>query len=335
MPLKVGNLSIDRRPLEGFWETMQRKKPPVCDYEGSDYQRTFWDEGERTYEDRAEAIALRRLLPKSGRLLLDIGAGAGRNAPRYRGFERIVLLDYARSQLRLAQERLGQDGRYLYVAGDAYCLPFAPAQFDVATMIRTLHHMAEPRLVLAQVRQVLRDGAIFVLEYPNKRNLKAILRYILRRQSWNPFSPEPIEFATLNFDFHPRAVRAWLKECGFAVERNLTVSHFRLGWLKRAVPLSVLVALEALVQWSGAWGQFSPSVFVRAQAVGTVPPADDLSSSDSLLFRCPRCGHFPLEEQATILLCKACSSAYPIHEGIYDFRESLPYHARLSSAGVG
>jgi SAM-dependent methyltransferase len=304
---------------------MQSKKPPVCDYEGSDYQRTFWDEGERTYEDRVEAIALGRLLPKSGRLLLDIGAGAGRNAPRYGGFERVVLLDYARSQLRLAQERLGRgEGRYIFVAGDAYCLPFAPAQFDAITMIRTLHHMAEPRLVLTQVRQVLRDGAIFILEYPNKRNLKAILRYILRRQGWNPFTEEPIEFARLNFDFHPRAVRLWLEECGFAVERSLTVSHFRLGWLKRAVPSSVLVALDALLQWSGDWGQFSPSVFVRARAIGTMPPALDLPCSEKLLFRCPQCGHFPLEEQATTLLCKACSRAYPIHDGIYDFRESFP-----------
>jgi len=31
--------------------------PPVCDYEGSDYQTSFWDKGGREYEDRTEAIA--------------------------------------------------------------------------------------------------------------------------------------------------------------------------------------------------------------------------------------------------------------------------------------
>ena len=36
-------------------------KPPVCDYEGSDYQASFWGGGVRDYEDRAEAIALKRL----------------------------------------------------------------------------------------------------------------------------------------------------------------------------------------------------------------------------------------------------------------------------------
>ena len=38
--------------------------PPVCNYEGSDYQTSFWDQGGREYEDRTEAIALRRLLPQ-------------------------------------------------------------------------------------------------------------------------------------------------------------------------------------------------------------------------------------------------------------------------------
>jgi hypothetical protein len=69
------------------------EKPPICDYEGSDYQSVFWDRGYRTYEDRVEAVALRRLLPSGGELLLELGAGAGRNTPRYQGFERVVLLD--------------------------------------------------------------------------------------------------------------------------------------------------------------------------------------------------------------------------------------------------
>ena len=33
------------------------QRPPVCDYEGSDYQQTFWDTGQRAYEDLSEARA--------------------------------------------------------------------------------------------------------------------------------------------------------------------------------------------------------------------------------------------------------------------------------------
>ncbi|HLA07081.1 MAG TPA: class I SAM-dependent methyltransferase, partial [Anaerolineales bacterium] len=128
------------------------KTPPVCNYEGSDYQTSFWDKGGREYEDRTEAIALKQLLPKTGRLLLELGAGAGRNTPRYLGFDRIVLLDYSRTQLEQAQRRLGTTEKYIYVAADVYRLPFVDGLFDTATMIRVLHHMADAPKALGQVR---------------------------------------------------------------------------------------------------------------------------------------------------------------------------------------
>jgi SAM-dependent methyltransferase len=124
--------------------TKSTETPPVCSYEGSDYQRTFWDSGERAYEDAVEQIALKRLLTQPGKLLLELGAGAGRNTPRYTGFERVVLLDYSRTQLLQARQRLGNDPRYLFVAADIYKLPFVDGLFDGATMIRTLHHMRSP-----------------------------------------------------------------------------------------------------------------------------------------------------------------------------------------------
>ncbi|HMA06996.1 MAG TPA: class I SAM-dependent methyltransferase, partial [Ramlibacter sp.] len=192
-------------------------RPPVCDYEGSDYQSSFWERGGRLYEDRAEAIALRRLLPARGGLMLELGAGAGRNTPRYTGFERIVLVDYSRSQLEQARARLGDSGRYVYVAADIYRLPFVDGLFDAATMIRTLHHMADAPKALAQVHAVLAPGATFILEFANKRNFKSIARFALGRQDWNPFTPEPVEFARLNFDFHPRTVRLWLESLRFKI----------------------------------------------------------------------------------------------------------------------
>lgn len=295
--------------------TSDRTRPPVIDYEDSNYQDTFWEHGGRAYEDQVETVALRRLLPASGRLLLEIGAGAGRNTPRYHGFERIVLLDYSRTQLRRARERLGDGGRYTYVAADAYRLPFAPGQFDTATMIRTLHHMVEPQRALDQVSQALLPGGIFILEYANKQNLKAILRYALRRQAWSPFSLEAVEFAALNFDFHPQAVRKWLSTSGFTVQRQLTVSHFRIALFKRRAPLRLLVALDSLAQLTGDWWQLSPSVFVRARKIGEEAP----SPHKHLVFRCPECGHEPLEEGEGHWACTSCARRWPVEEGIIDF----------------
>src|SRR5574341_712385 len=294
--------------------------PPVCDYEGSDYQSSFWDKGGREYEDRTEAIALKRLLPQSGRLLLELGAGAGRNTPRYLGFDRIVLLDYSRTQLEQARGRLGKPDNYIYVAADAYRLPFVNGLFDAATMIRTLHHMTHAPEALGQVRNILQPGGIFILEFANKLNLKAILRYLFGRQRWSPFTLEPVEFVKLNFDFHPKAVRNWLKELGFVIEKTLTLSHFRVGLLKRTVPTSILVFLDSLFQWTGALWQLSPSVFVRAKAEGGVQKGE-IPNRPLLFFKCPDCGHSPLIENKDYLECSNCKKKWGIKDGIYDFRE--------------
>ncbi|MBV6402170.1 MAG: Ubiquinone/menaquinone biosynthesis C-methyltransferase UbiE [Anaerolineales bacterium] len=297
--------------------------PPVCDYEGSDYQSSFWDKGGREYEDRAEAIALKRLLPPRGRLLLELGAGAGRNTPRYLGFDRVVLLDYSRTQLEQAQQRLGNSDKYIYVAADVYRLPFVDGLFDAATMIRVLHHMADAPKALGQVRNVLGANGVFILEFANKHNLKAILRYWLGRQTWNPFTLEPVEFVKLNFDFHPQAIRQWLTGLGFAIEKMLTLSHFRMGVLKRIIPASILVFFDSILQWTGAWIQMTPSVFVKAQLKTGDLRLADLPSDVRYYFKCPSCEHHPLVDKKEYLECGNCNKKWGVKDEIYDFRESL------------
>ncbi len=300
---------------------VSKNSPPVCDYEGSDYQTSFWDQGNREYEDRTEAIALKRLLPKSGRLLLEVGAGAGRNTPRYAGFERVVLLDYSATQLQQAQARLGQSKRFVFVAADVYRLPFVDGLFDGATMIRTLHHMADAPAALAQIRNVLQPGSVFILEFASKLNLKSILRYLLRRQRWSPFTHEPVEFVALNFDFHPKAVRTWLQQVGFQIERTLTLSHFRWGPPKRLVPTGFLVSLDALAQWTGSLWQLTPSVFMRASLDGE--RGKSVPEEVIHWFKCPECGNSPLIDRKNYLECSSCGSQWAFRKGIYDFKEPL------------
>lgn len=303
---------------------MHNDIPPVCDYEGSDYQTSFWDQGLRAYEDQVEAVALKRLLPVSGNIMLELGAGAGRNTPRYAGYRQVVLLDYSLTQLQQAQDRLGKNPRYGYVAANVYQLPFRPGVFDAATMIRVLHHMADALRALQQVRHALQPGGMFILEYANKQNLKAILRYALGRQAWSPFDREPVEFAKLNFDFHPGAVREWLRGAGFEVKRQLTVSHFRMEILKRILPTGLLVRLDSAAQLTGNWWQLSPSVFVAAQATGDAvsllrTPANGIED----LLVCPVCSSPSLINvpDDSVLKCASCERSWPVVNGIYDFRD--------------
>jgi ubiquinone/menaquinone biosynthesis C-methylase UbiE len=297
-------------------------KPPICDYEGSDYQKAFWDSGGREYEDRCEALAIGRLLPKKGRLLLELGAGAGRNTLRYGGYDRIVLLDYSLTQLQQARERLGDSDRYRFVAANVYGLPFVSGLFDAATMIRTLHHLANPPLALGEICRVMGPGAWFLLEYANKRNIKSILRFLLGKQSWNPFSPDPVEYLPLNFDFHPASVRRWLSSAGFSILHLATVSHFRIGWVKKIVPASALARVDFLLGYTGRFWQLTPSVFLLAQSNATLP------EKGSGFFQCPHCRGSDFEELNgagnSFLACRNCRRNYPIRDGIYDFRGSPP-----------
>jgi len=292
--------------------------PPVCNYEGSDYQTSFWEKGGRDYEDGCEAVALKRLLPAAGSRLLELGAGAGRNTSRYSGYAQVTLLDFSRTQLEQAKARLGTGERYRYIAADIYRLPFVEGLFDGATMIRTLHHMAEPALALAQVCRVLEPEATFILEYANKRNLKSILRYLLGRQKWSPYTREAVEYIPLNFDFHPAAIRDWMDGAGFILERALTVSHFRVSFLKKTLPVRLLVAVDALLQPTGGLFQLTPSVFLRARALKT-----GVKAPQGAFFACPACAA-PLDDTPPLIHCPACEKQYPVIDDIYDFRLNPP-----------
>ena len=295
-----------------------KQRPEICDYEGSDYRTRFWEGEGRDYEDLVERIALRRLLPPQGERILEVGAGFGRLTDMLGGYRQVVLLDYSRSLLREARDRLGDSDKYLYVAADAYHLPFAAGVFDAATMVRVLHHMADAPAALGQIRQTMRKGGTFVLEYANKQNLKSIGRWLLRRQDWSPFGRQPVEFVDLNFNFHPASVQSMLRDVRFSPGRKLSVSHFRLDVLKRMLPTGLLVRLDSWAQLTGAWWQLTPSVFVRSEAVGS-----DLRAPGEVFWKCPVCGCLTLHDRQDILQCADCGRKWAVRDGIYDFKEPL------------
>jgi hypothetical protein len=105
-----------------------------------------------------------------------------------------------------------------------------------------------------------------------------------------------------------------LKAAGFQVERQLTVSHYRVGFLKRTVPLSWLVWMDSVAQLSGDWWQLSPSVFVRAQA-----DQSTFAAQAGAFFACPAC-RFGLPEVKRDLECPSCGRGWKYQDGIYDFR---------------
>ncbi|PIE80584.1 MAG: hypothetical protein CSA11_07505 [Chloroflexi bacterium] len=294
--------------------------PPVCDYEGSDYRTRFWEDQGRDYEDQVERIALRQMMPPTGDTLIEIGAGFGRLADEYAGYERVVLFDYSRSLLREAQAHLGDDARFIYVAGNWYAMPFVAGLFDTLVQIRTLHHAADVPALFGQLARIAKPGGHYILEFANKRNLKAILRYLVKRQDWSPFAPEPVEFVELNFDFHPDWIGDRLQEAGFYPGQMRTVSHFRLGVVKDKVPTGLLVWVDAMAQRTGNWWQLSPSVFVH-----NVNPSWGEPAAEAAFFACPTCGSSLSDEVAERLACQNadCGRQWRVVDGLYDFKDPI------------
>ena len=291
--------------------------PPVIDYEGSQYSTEFWTTA-REYEDRAERIAIRAMLPPRGSRLIDIGAGAGRLGDLYLDYDEVILMDYARSTVVEARDRWGHDPRFKFVAADLYALPFVDHTFDGVVMIRVIHHIVDVPRALSNICAVMQPGGNFVFEFANKRNLKALARYVLRQQKWSPFDRQPIEFVELNFDFHPAWMKQQLRAAGFNIRSIRAVSTFRLGALKRLFGARRLASIDGALQRPLAPPAISPSLF--ALCTPTPTPSPVLAEQRRGIFACPTC-RAPLPDQpANAELCCVNGHRWSVREGIYDFK---------------
>jgi SAM-dependent methyltransferase len=290
-------------------------KIPVCDYEGSTYRTDFWEGQGREYEDLAERIALRRLLPASGRRIIDIGAGFGRLADLYSAFDHVILLDYSFSLLEYARQRFGTK-RFTYIAADIYRLPLQDNVVDTAVMVRVMHHLASVPAALHQLQRILVPSGTMILEYANKRHLKNMMRRTIGL-SPNPFDEQPYEFAPLHYDFHPHWITHQLTDSGFLQQRQLSVSLLRSAFLKRRVAATTLSRIDGWQQVLLAPLAIAPSMFVRAsvdkKGGGFIKDLADL-------FCCPECGSCSLNETNEGLHCAECSHDWPLVNGIYVFK---------------
>ncbi len=291
----------------------------ICDYEGSRYKSEFWENSGRQYEDLAERIALKKMLPPRGKRLIEVGAGFGRMADMYKGYNQVVLVDYARTQLEEAQRYLGPDERFIFVAADVYNMPFVENMFDALVMIRVMHHLVNAPAALQELNRITSSNGAAIVEFASKRHLKAILRWLLRRQNWNPFDQKPHEFVELNIDFHPAWVKRQFADASFAIQDIRTLSHFRLPILKKILPAQFLATLDGWVQPTGQWWQYTPSIFMKV-----IPQKDSIAEAKGF-FRCPACHSSSLEQTEDALICQNCQRQWGYRDGIYDFKTPLAY----------
>jgi SAM-dependent methyltransferase len=113
-------------------------------------------------ERRRDALRedLRRLVQLRGdERVLDSGTGTGALAFALAPLVReVVAVDIVPALLEEGRRRGGDFPNVTFVDGDAARLDLEPGSFDLAGSLRTLHHVARPELVVAELTRVTRPG---------------------------------------------------------------------------------------------------------------------------------------------------------------------------------
>jgi len=290
------------------------KREPCRLYEKVEYE-DFWTGLQRSKLDELEHDIVRRLLPVAGQRIIDVGCGYGRLADCYMDrFQQVIMADGSMSLLRHAFEKSG--GRAICVACDVNHLPFRPAAFDAALMVRVFHHIADSEHCLSELHRILCNNGRLIFTYCNKRNALRIAQWLVNRKKENPFSTEASGVGSTVISHHPQAVHEMLIDSGNANIRYYGSGVFdvlagSLGSVGRWVPpgthLSGLLGSSKLAPW----------VFCGADARGN----QDLVNAGEIadLLQCPSCGsHLSKDDQGYV--CATCKRHYPVEDGIIDMR---------------
>ncbi len=242
------------------------EKKIISDYNGYDYKKIFWEDADRKYEDAADRMAIRRLLPVKMDQFVDIAGGYGRLAEEYLPrANTATLFDYSKTELAQAKQLYGD--RLKTKAGDIYDLPFKDNSFDALMMVRATHHFKDMQKVSDELYRVLKPGGVAVIEVANKRTLPRIVRYWTGKSKANPFSLEPVNLQEIDHDgfynYHPKYIESIFRKSGFAIDEVLSVSNFRSAKLKKVFGTQNLIRFEKGAQKLLAPVRFAPSIYYK------------------------------------------------------------------------
>jgi phosphatidylethanolamine/phosphatidyl-N-methylethanolamine N-methyltransferase len=142
---------------------------------------------------RRRAVAEVNKLP--GTRVLEVGVGTGLALPRYNASKRIVGIDLSTEMLALARERVRSEGLRNVEALhelDAEATGFPDASFDIAVAMFVASVVPNPRLLLAEMRRVVRPGGniLFVNHFAAERGprwwLERAMAPASRALGWHP-----------------------------------------------------------------------------------------------------------------------------------------------------
>ncbi len=248
-------------------KTNKSKKLDKADHYDDDelsYLR-YWDG--RDYEQASEEIAIRRLLiGKKFKHAVDVGGGYGRLSVVLRDFaDKVTLAEPSKQQLDISKDFLKGKTNIIPKQSQAEDLPFKDGEVDLVMIVRIIHHLPNPVPAFEEIHRVLEKDGLFLIEFANYSNFKNRLKHASKFQKM-PIDPVDIKteegkkINSIPFVNHnPHTVRKQLAQCGFKLEKTLSVSNFRSVTLKKLIPKSALLKMEKSLQQPLAKTYFGPS----------------------------------------------------------------------------
>jgi len=244
-------------------------------YDNYDYP-AYWIG--RDYEHESEVLAIRAFLRKIPKIktVLEVGSGFGRLVPSYAfRAKKIILTEPSGKLLKISRLSYPEKNiSFVQTTAKNLSKKIRRKSIDVAICVRVIHHVEETDELIENVCHVLKDKGYFILEFANKKHLKATFLEFLKGNFTFPIdifpsdkrSAKSIKAATLPFlNYHPDEITRKLIDCDFKVIETRSVSNIRSPFLKKLLSTESLVSLEKALQVPLSYLNFGPSIFVLAQ----------------------------------------------------------------------
>lgn len=245
-------------------------------YDSYDYP-SYWVG--REYEHASEGIAIKRFLeaiPKIG-TACEVGAGFGRLIPTYVfRANKVIITEPSARLLGMAKLKYspGKNIRFVQSSLANLSKKIKAGSLDLAIFVRVLHHMEDIDAAIEAVCHLVKPGGHLILEFANKRHLKATIFEFLKGNFTFPMDIFPKDLRSRRslkkdtlpfFNYHPDDVKYALERCHFKIVEKLSVSNVRSSFIKRVIPTNTLVLIEKYLQKPLSYINFGPSIFILAK----------------------------------------------------------------------
>lgn len=178
------------------WETFWARKQDV---------RTVYATSDRIYN---QILALG---PVSGKCIVEVGAGTGRDSVRlHEQGANVIVLDYAQNSLRIIQNLMREKNIIIYpIRADAFHLPFRTGSVDIIFHQGLLEHFKTPMPLIQENYRVLKSGGHALIDVPQRYHLYTVIKHILIwLNAW---------FAGWETEFSVKELSQLMKKAGFGI----------------------------------------------------------------------------------------------------------------------